>query len=147
TASAPGVLAEFLSAALNQQAMLWRTSPAATELEEVALGWLRQLVGLPAAFDGVIYDTASVSTAHALAAAREAQVPRVREEGLAGRGDLAPLRVYCSEQAHSSVDKAVIFLGLGHANLRHVAADGEFRMRPDALRHAIAEDRAAGFTP
>ena len=72
TGSAPGVLAEFLSAALNVQAMLWRTSPAATELEEVTLGWLRQLIGLPDAFEGVIYDTASISTLHALAAAREA---------------------------------------------------------------------------
>ena len=75
TASAPGVLAEFLAAALNQQAMLWRTSPAATELEEVSLGWLRSLMGLPDAFEGVIYDTASISTLHALAAAREAAVP------------------------------------------------------------------------
>jgi aromatic-L-amino-acid decarboxylase len=71
TASAPGVLAEFLSAALNQQAMLWRTSPAATELEEVALGWLRQLIGLPDTFEGVIYDTASIATMHAIVAARE----------------------------------------------------------------------------
>ncbi len=84
TASAPGVLAEFLSAALNQQAMLWRTSPAATELEEVALNWLRDLMGLPAGFEGVIYDTASIATLHALAAAREAAVPGVREHGLAG---------------------------------------------------------------
>src|SRR5688572_7127580 len=85
TASAPGVLAEFLSAALNQQAMLWRTSPAATELEEVSLGWLRQLLGLPADFEGVIYDTASISTLHALAAAREQAIPGVRSHGLAGR--------------------------------------------------------------
>src|SRR5437762_4052025 len=87
--SAPGVLAEFLSAALNQQAMLWRTSPAATELEEVALGWLRRLIGLPETFEGVIYDTASISTLHALAAARQAAVPDVRTAGLAGRRDLA----------------------------------------------------------
>src|SRR6266481_5166239 len=79
TGSAPGVLADFLSAALNQQAMLWRTSPAATELEAVTLGWLRRLIGLPDAFEGVIYDTASISTMHALAAAREAGVPGVRE--------------------------------------------------------------------
>src|SRR6266545_4528223 len=101
TTSASGVLAEFLSAALNQQAMLWRTSPAATELEEVSLGWLRKLVGLPADFEGVIYDTASVSTLHALAAAREAAVPGVRARGLAGRGDIHGVRVYCSEHAHS----------------------------------------------
>src|SRR6266513_4574595 len=97
TGSAPGVLAEFLSAALNQQAMLWRTSPAATELEEVTLGWLRTLLGLPETFDGVIYDTASVSTLHALAAAREAAVPNVRAAGLAGLGGMKGVRVYCSE--------------------------------------------------
>src|SRR4029450_4247659 len=96
TGSPPGVLAEFLSAALNVQAMLWRTSPAATELEEVTLGWLRRLIGLPDAFEGVIYDTASVSSLHALAAAREAAVSSTRELGLAGRSDLPRLRVYCS---------------------------------------------------
>jgi aromatic-L-amino-acid/L-tryptophan decarboxylase len=145
--SAPGVLAEFLSAALNQQAMLWRTSPAATELEEVALGWLQRLIGLPDAFEGVIYDTASISTLHALAAAREAGVPGVREAGLAARADVPAARVYCSEHAHSSVDKAVILLGLGHSGLRRIPADAEFRMRPERLASAIAEDRAAGFLP
>src|SRR6185436_6166760 len=80
--SGPGVLAEFLAAALNVQAMLWRTSPAATELEEVSLGWLRQLMGLPQSFEGVIYDTASISTLHALAAAREEAVTGVRARGL-----------------------------------------------------------------
>jgi aromatic-L-amino-acid decarboxylase len=145
--SGPGVLAEFLSAALNVQAMLWRTSPAATELEEVALGWLRKLLGLPDSFEGVIYDTASISTLHALAAAREAAVPRVRTAGIAGRADVGRMRVYCSDQAHSSVDKAVILLGLGHDSLRRVLSDAEFRMQPDALAEAIAEDRAAGWTP
>ena len=147
TGSGPGVLAEFLSAALNVQAMLWRTSPAATELEEVALGWLRKLIGLPESFEGVIYDTASISTLHALAAAREAAVPRVRSEGIAGRTDVGRLRVFCSDQAHSSVDKAVILLGLGHEALRRLPCDAEFRMRPDALAAAIVEDRAAGWTP
>jgi aromatic-L-amino-acid decarboxylase len=146
TGSAPGILAEFLSAALNVQAMLWRTSPAGTELEEVVLGWLRQLLGLPPSFEGVIYDTASVSTLHALAAAREAAVPAVRDAGLAG-GDCPRLAVYASEQAHSSVDKAVLLLGLGKANLRRIPADDEFRMRPDALASAIAADRRAGFQP
>ena len=84
SASPPAVLAEFLAAALNQQAMLWRTSPAATELEAVTLGWLRDLMGLPPAFEGVIYDTASMSTLHALAAARELAVAGVREHGLRG---------------------------------------------------------------
>jgi aromatic-L-amino-acid decarboxylase len=147
TASAPGVLAEFLSAALNQQAMLWRTSPAATELEEVALGWLRELLGLPDTFEGVIYDTASVSTLHALAAAREAAVPGVREHGLAGRRGMGNVRVYCSEHAHSSVDKAVILLGLGHESLRRIPADGQFRMDPAALDAAIAQDVADGVRP
>ena len=146
TSSGPGVLAEFLSAALNQQAMLWRTSPAATELEEVSLGWLRQLINLPGTFEGVIYDTASVSTLHALAAARERAVPDVRSKGMAGRGGAA-LRIYCSEHAHSSVDKAVILLGLGHEHLVKIPADAGYRMRPDALADAIARDRAAGLKP
>ena len=145
TSSAPGILAEFLSAALNQQAMLWRTSPAATELEEVALGWLRQLIGLPAGFEGVIYDTASVSTLHALAAAREAAVPDVRTAGLVGNGN--GVRVYCGEHAHTSVDKAVILLGLGHDSLTRIPADADFRMRPALLAKAIAADRAAGLLP
>jgi aromatic-L-amino-acid/L-tryptophan decarboxylase len=147
TSSAPGVLAEFLSAALNQQAMLWRTSPVATELEEVALGWLRKLIGLPEGFEGVIYDTASVSTLHALAAAREAAVPDVRTAGLAGRTAIKGVRVYCGEHAHTSVDKAVILLGLGHDALTRIPADAEFRMRPELLARAIAADRAAGLLP
>jgi aromatic-L-amino-acid decarboxylase len=149
TSSAPGVLAEFLSAALNQQAMLWRTSPAATELEEVSLGWLRRLIGLPEGFEGVIYDTASVSTLHALAAAREAAVPDVRAAGLAGRAGvhMNGVRVYCGEHAHTSVDKAVILLGLGHDALMRIPADADFRMRPELLARAIADDRAAGLLP
>ena len=145
--SAAGVLAEFLSAALNVQAMLWRTSPAATELEEVTLDWLRQLLGLPHGFEGVIYDTASIASLHALAAARQRAVPEVRTRGLAGRADLGPLRVYASEQAHSSIDKAVMTLGLGHDALAHIPVDADFRMRPEALRDAIAGDRARGVTP
>ena len=144
TASGPGILAEFLSAALNQQAMLWRTSPSATELEEVTLRWLQRLLHLPDAFEGVIYDTASISTLHALAAARERAIPAVRTDGLPPGASFA---VYCSDQAHSSVDKAVILLGLGHHALRRVASDAEFRMRVDALQTAIEQDRASGVTP
>ena len=147
SSSGPGILGEFLSAALNVQAMLWRTSPAATELEEVTLAWLRRLLGLPDDFDGVIYDTASISSLHALAAAREVTVADVRAKGLAGRFDLPPLRVYCSEHAHSSIDKAVILLGLGHDSLRRIEADAEYRMRPDALAAAIDEDTRAGRQP
>ena len=145
--SAAGVLAEFLSAALNVQAMLWRTSPAATELEQVTLDWLRQLLGLPAGFEGVIYDTASIASLHALAAARHVAVPDVRTRGLRVRDDLGPLRVYASEQAHSSIDKAVMTLGLGHDALVRIPVDADFRMRPGALREAVAGDRARGATP
>jgi aromatic-L-amino-acid decarboxylase len=147
TGSGPGVLADLLASALNVQAMLWRTSPSATELEEVTLGWLRQLLRLPDSFEGVIYDTASISSLHALAAAREAVVPGVRGAGLAARPDVPRLRVYCSEQAHSSIDKAVILLGLGHESLRRIECDGEFRMRPDALGDAIKQDKADGLMP
>lgn len=147
SASAPGILADFLSSALNQQGMLWRTSPATTELEGVALDWLRRLVGLPDAFRGVIYDTASISTLHGLAMAREVRVPAVRELGTAGRPALPAYRIYCSEHAHSSVDKAAILLGFGHSALVRVPADADFRMRPDALRAAIEEDRRAGREP
>src|SRR5262245_51530335 len=147
TGSAPGVLAEMLSAALNVQAMLWRTSPSATELEEVTLGWLRKLLGLPDAFEGVIYDTASISTLHALAAARERHAPDVRTRGMAGRADLPRMRIYCSDQTHSSIDKAVITLGLGQDSLRKIETDDRFQMKPEALAQAIAEDRASGWLP
>jgi aromatic-L-amino-acid decarboxylase len=147
TGSAPGVLAEFLSAALNQNAMLWRTSPAGTELETVTLGWLRQLIGLPDAFEGVIYDTASISSMHALVAAREAAVAGVRAKGLSGRADVPRVRVYCSDQAHSSIDKAVMAIGLGHESLRKIAVDDQYRMNAEALGAAIEEDRAAGWLP
>lgn len=143
SASIPGVLADFLSAGLNQQAMLWRTSPVSTELEEVTLDWLRQLMGLPQPFRGVIYDTASVSTLHALAAARDTVCPDIREKGQAGR----KLVVYCSEHTHSSIDKAVLLLGLGWENLRKIPCDSQLRMKPDALAQQIARDRAEGFLP
>ena len=147
TGSAPGVLADFLSAALNQQAMLWRTSPAATELETVALGWLRRLMGLPDTFEGVIYDTASIATMQAMVAAREAAIAGVRSKGLAGRPEVPRVRVYCSDQTHSSIDKAVIAIGLGHESLSRIPTDDRFRMRIDALRDAIARDRAGGVLP
>ena len=146
TGSGPGVLAEMLSAGLNVQAMLWRTSPAATELEQVALGWLRQLMQLPREFEGVIYDTASISVLHALAAAREAAIPDVRTKGLTGRG-LPGVRVYLSAHTHSSADKSVILLGLGQDAIRHIPGDEHHAMRVDLLREAIAADRRDGLTP
>lgn len=142
TSSPPAVLAELLAAALNANAMLWKTSPAATELEIVTLRWLLHWMGLPEDWFGMILDTASTSTLHALAAARAVIAPETRDSG-------APpnLVVYTSEQAHSSVDKAAITLGFGHRNVRHIGCDDEFRMRPDLLREAILRDQAMGLTP
>lgn len=148
TASVPGILGELVTAALNQVGILWRTSPALAELEQVTCGWLRDEMGLPADWFGMIADTASTNTLVALAAARERDPALgVREEGLAGRADIPRMRVYCSEHAHSSVDKAVITLGLGHANLVKIPADADFRMRVDLLEAAIAADQAAGYRP
>jgi len=144
TGSGPGILGELLAAALNVNGMLWKTSPAATELEEVALDWLRQMVGLPAGFMGIIMDTASVASLCAIAAARQAVEPRVREEGLAGG---ARLRLYTSEQAHSSIEKAAIVLGLGRHGVRKIPVDREFRLDAAALAAAVAEDRRAGWRP
>src|SRR5262245_16303622 len=142
---APAVLAEALAAAFNANAMLWKTSPSATELELATLDWLRQMLGLPEGLFGVIQDTASASTLVALAAAREA-VPGldVRRRGLVGQ---ARLRMYASEHAHSSVEKAGIVLGIGQEGLRKVPVDEAFRMDAGALARAVAEDRAGGFTP
>lgn len=151
TGSAPGVAAETLSAALNVNAMLWRTAPAAVELEELACDWLRRMIELPEGFRGHVNDTASTSTLVALAAARHEMrgLPgaEVRRRGLAGRDDLAPPVVYCSDQAHSSVDKAVLVLGLGTDGVRRVASDDAFRLDPAALAEAVAADRAAGRLP
>jgi aromatic-L-amino-acid decarboxylase len=146
--SGPGILGETLAAAFNVNAMLWRTAPAATELEQVTLDWLRQMVGLPEPLFGVINDTASSSTLYALAAAREAQTDlRIRELGMAGRPDLPRLRFYASSEAHSSVEKAGIVLGIGRDGLRRIPVDERFRMDPVALRQAILEDTAAGIRP
>jgi len=145
--SAPGIFGELLSAAFDNKAMLWRTSPASTELEEVVLDWLRQMMGLDPGMLGIIYDTASVSSLHAIAAAREGVEKRIREEGMSGRPDLPLLRVYVSEQSHSSIEKAVITLGLGQRGLRKIPTDSEFRMDPRALAAAINEDKRNGYLP
>ena len=148
TGSGPGILGEALTAALNVNAMLWRTSPAATELEERVCDWLRQMVDLPSEFRGHINDTASISTLLSLGAARH-RIPGidVRQKGLAGRSDVPPLVVYVSDQAHSSCDKAALTLGLGLDNVRHIPVDERFRMSPGRLQQAIAADRAAGRLP
>ncbi len=144
TGSGPGILGEMLSAAVNVNAMVWRSSPAGTELEEHVLGWIRELMGLPEVFRGVIQDTASSSSLVALAAARHRAYPEVRTDGLFGapRG-----RIYASVEAHSSIEKAVITLGFGQGGLVQVEADDDFRMRPEALRKAIETDLAAGIRP
>lgn len=147
TTTAPGVFAEMIAAALNVNAMTWRTSPAATELETVVLGWLRQWLGLPEEFDGVVYDTASIGSMHALAAAREEAGVSIRTLGLSGRTELPIFRVYVSDQAHSSIEKAAIALGLGEHNVRKIPSDDAFRMNVKALREAISADLRKEFKP
>lgn len=146
SASPPAVAAEALAAALDVKAMLWRTSPAATELEEVVMRWLRELMGLPPAFTGIIYDTASIAGFTALAAARESLDLQIREKGMAGR-DLPSLRVYVTEHTHSHIEKACIALGIGTENTVRIACDARARMRPDALRAQIERDFASGHKP
>ena len=147
SASGPGILGEMLTAALGQNPMLWRTSPIGTELEGVVVGWLRHGLGLSAAFDGLLTDTASTSTLIALGAAREALGLDAAAEGLPGRPEVGRLRVYASEHAHSSIDKACMTLGLGRSAVVHVAVDGTYAMSPAALAEAIAADRLAGHRP
>ncbi len=147
TASGPGVLGEMLTAMLGQNPMLWRTSPIGTELEQVVVDWLRQAFGLPDGFDGLITDTASTSSLIALAAARQAAGSDVAALGLSGRPAAGPMRVYASAEAHSSIEKALMTLGLGRANLVRVATNDRYEMRPDALEAAIAADRRAAAQP
>jgi aromatic-L-amino-acid decarboxylase len=146
TGSQAGVIGEMLSAALNINGMLWRTSPSVTELETVALRWLRDALGLPANLFGIINDTASINVFLALAAAREATGLDIREQGMTGR-DLPPLKLYISELTHSSAEKGALALGFGQKNVVKIPVDDQLRMRPDALEEAIARDRAAGAIP
>lgn len=147
TGSYAGIIGEMLSSALNVNAMLWKTSPSATELEEVVLNWLRQMLGLPEQFDGVINDTASVGSLCAMAAARESVSLQIREKGLAGRSDLPRMRMYTSEEAHSSIEKAAIVLGMGQEGLRKIPTDEAFRMDIHALEKAVKDDLDAGVKP
>jgi aromatic-L-amino-acid decarboxylase len=147
TTTAPGILGEMIAAALNVSAMTWRTSPAATELESVVVEWLRKMLHLSEHHQGIVYDTASVGTMHALAAARESIGHDVRRSGLAGRADLPRLKVYASDQAHSSVEKAAIALGVGEENVTRVPTDDAFRIDPAALEAEILKDMADGYLP
>lgn len=138
----PSVLAEFLTAALNVNAMLWKSSPGATELEQVTLSWLRQWLALDENWFGIIYDTASVGVMQAIGAAREWMDPECRIKGMR-----PGLTVYVSEHTHSSAEKAAITLGFGQENVRRIAVDDLFRMSPDKLQEAIEADLEAGKRP
>ncbi len=146
-ASGPGIIGEMLTAVLNANVMLWRTSPAGTELEQVIVDWLRAALGLPRDFDGLLTDTASTSSLLALAAARQAAGIDAAAMGLPGRADVPRLRVYASAEAHSSIEKACMTLGLGRAGLTKIPTNDRFELRIDALEAAIAADHAAGIRP
>jgi aromatic-L-amino-acid decarboxylase len=146
TGSQSGILAELLTAALNANGMLWKTSPSLTELETVTLGWLRDALGLPSNLFGIINDTASINSFLALAAAREALGLDIRSQGMTGR-TLPPLKVYCSEHSHSSIEKGALALGFGTAGVVKIPGDDAYRMDVDALDAAVRRDRAAGAIP
>jgi aromatic-L-amino-acid decarboxylase len=142
TGSTPAILGEMLAAALNTNGLHWKTSPALVELEQVALGWLRDWMGLPRDWFGMVFDTASTGSMHALAAAREHIAPEAREIGTP-----PGLVMYTSEQSHSSIEKGAIAIGIGQRNVRKVPADAQFRMRADALAEFVERDRQAGLRP
>jgi aromatic-L-amino-acid decarboxylase len=142
TGSTPAILGEMLAAALNTNGLHWDTSPALVELEQVALGWLGEWMGVPAEWFGIIYDTASVSSFHAICAAREMGDPHGRLNGSTGN-----LVLYTSDQSHSSIEKGAIAAGIGQRNVRKIPVDAEFRMSPQALATTIEQDRAAGKKP
>ena len=146
TSSVPGILGELLIATLNVNGMLWKTSPSASELEEVTTNWLKEMLGLPDYMWGIIYDTASVSSLHAIACAREKLGLDIREKGLAGN-NLPKLRLYCSEHAHSSIEKGAITLGIGREGVKKIGCDSEFRMISEILRTEIRKDKKDGVMP
>lgn len=141
TASAPAILGDFLSSAFNINGMIWKTSPASTELEEVVLDWFRQMLQLPKKFFGIIYDLASVSSMHAIAAAREQAKSNNPEF------DITKLKIYCSEHAHSSIEKGVITLGMPITAVVKIKTDDQFRMLTSELEEAINEDKRNNFQP
>jgi aromatic-L-amino-acid decarboxylase len=144
--SLASVLGDLAAAGLGVQGMSWQTSPAATELEQVVMDWIRQMIGLPATFTGVVQDTASVSTLTALLCARE-RTSRFSQNGKGLQAGDAPMTVYASEQAHSSVEKAALLAGFGKAHLRLLGTDRDHALRTDLLARALEEDRAHGLRP
>jgi len=148
TSSDPGIFAELVSAAFNTNGMLWKSNPASTELEEVTLNWFRKMLGLSENFWGIIYDLASSSTMHAIVAARENMDDyAIREKGFGGVQNKPRLRLYASEQAHSSIEKGAIVAGIGLEGVRKIKVDENFRMIPNELGKAIAEDKLNGWKP
>ena len=142
TGSTPAILGEMLAAALNTNGLHWKTSPALVELEQVSLGWLRDWMGLPRDWFGMVFDTASTGSMHALAAAREFVAPEARENG-----NPPGLVMYTSEQSHSSIEKGAIAIGIGQKNVRKVPVDHEFRMDARALAALVEKDMKAGLRP
>jgi aromatic-L-amino-acid decarboxylase len=143
--SPPSILAEMLTATLGAQCMMWETSPAAAELEEKMMQWLRQMLGLPEHFEGVIQDTASTATLCAFLSAREqASRFRVNESGFNGS---EKFRIYGSTETHSSIEKAVRIAGMGRQNLVKVEVDEQFRMNPQKLKQGILDDLEQGHQP
>ena len=148
TSSDPGIFAELVSAALNTNGMLWKSNPASTELEEVTINWFRQMIGLSEKFWGIIYDLASSSTMHAIVAARESlEEYEIREKGFGGLQNLPRLRLYTSEQAHSSIEKGAVVAGIGLEGVRKIKVDKNYRMIPEELQKAITEDKLNGWKP
>ncbi|MFZ0456600.1 MAG: pyridoxal-dependent decarboxylase [Ignavibacteriaceae bacterium] len=147
SASMPGILAELLISTFNVNGMVWKTSPVATELEQVTLNWFRKMLGLSEDWWGIIYDCASVTSMHAIAAARENLDLNIRKKGMGGRAGLSRLRLYTSEHAHSSIEKGAVSLGIGFDNVTKISTDNEFKMIPAELKRSIAEDRAKGWLP
>jgi len=147
TSSGPGILAELLTAGLGINGMLWKTSPSFTELEKAMMNWFRQMVGLPKNYWGIIYDTASTSSMHAIASAREQLNLGFREKGMAGRKDVPRLRLYCSEHTHSSIEKGALTVGIGLEGIRKIPVNDRFEMIPEKLSGAITEDLKNGWKP
>jgi aromatic-L-amino-acid decarboxylase len=141
TASFPAILGDMLSSAFNINGMIWKTAPASTELEEVVLNWFREMLQLPKKFFGIIYDLASVSSMHAIAAAREEAKQKYENY------DITKLRLYCSEQAHSSIEKGTVTLGLPLESVVKIKTDEQFRMIPTELDNAIRKDIENSLQP
>ena len=138
TASGPGILGELLAASFNANGMVWKSNPAGTELEETVLNWFREMIGLSDNYFGIVYDTASVSTMHAIAAARENAGLDIRTKGMCGQ---KKLRLYCTEHAHSSVEKGALTLGIGLDGVCKIPSDENFAMVPSEFQKAIKEDQ------